>query len=166
MVSATRNKRNATRGTRGGARGGVRRGSARDEVLGRAPASPTTRARAAAASGSPSPALNPAAHAATKIIVSNLPIDVNEVQVKVRATSKYPFLSFSDPFLSPLGTILHHRRTHSWRQPQLRPQRQVQGRRRGYLPEARRRKQGVHPVQQAAYRRELVSTTLPFTPIP
>lgn len=77
QVIASRPKRTATRPARGG-----RRGSARAEVLGKAPASPSARARAAAAA--PAPNATPVAQSAQKIIVSNLPQDVNEAQIKVR----------------------------------------------------------------------------------
>lgn len=52
-----------------------RRVSARTTVLGTSAISPTTRVRAAAATTTNNPA--------DKIIVSNLPADVNEVQIKV-----------------------------------------------------------------------------------
>ena len=52
-----------------------RRTGARAQVLGAPAVSPTTRARAAAAATTSNPA--------DKIIVSNLPADVNEVQIKV-----------------------------------------------------------------------------------
>lgn len=52
-----------------------RRTGARAAVLGAPTVSPTTRARAAAAATTSNPA--------DKIIVSNLPADVNEVQIKV-----------------------------------------------------------------------------------
>lgn len=70
-----------TRGIRRGA--GSRRGSARQQVLGTA-ATPAGRARAAAvapvAAVKPAPTTNAVAE---KIMVSNLPQDVNEAQIKV-----------------------------------------------------------------------------------
>ncbi|KIL61050.1 hypothetical protein M378DRAFT_180202 [Amanita muscaria Koide BX008] len=57
-------------------RGTRRRTSARTAVLGNPTISPVTRARASAATTAPSN------NAAEKIIISNLPIDVNEAQVK------------------------------------------------------------------------------------
>jgi len=61
-------------------RGAGRRSSARTQVLGKAPANPVTRARAAAAVA---PAVVPkATQSSEKIIVSNLPGDVNEAQLK------------------------------------------------------------------------------------
>jgi THO complex subunit 4 len=71
MVNSSRKAR------RPGGRGG-RRGSAREDVLGKAPASPVTRARAAAQTAAPAGGQG----FATKIVVSNLPVDVNEAQIK------------------------------------------------------------------------------------
>ncbi|KIM46690.1 hypothetical protein M413DRAFT_23060 [Hebeloma cylindrosporum] len=59
-------------------RGSARRGSVRSQVLGKTPAGPIHRARAAAA-----PVAEPkATQSSEKIIVSNLPGDVNEAQLK------------------------------------------------------------------------------------
>jgi len=84
-----------------GRRGVARRGSARAQILGSAPVvSPAARARARArarAGAAPAPAL-PQTSPADKIIVSNLPPDVNEVQIKVSL-----FLSF---YLYALLTVV------------------------------------------------------------
>jgi len=64
-------------------RGSSRRGSAKAQVLGSPASSPATRARAAPASnGSKTAPAQAASQPADKIIVSNLPFDVNEAQVK------------------------------------------------------------------------------------
>lgn len=62
-------------------RGPARRG-ARAQVLGTT-TSPTTRARATAAAPNAKPAPAAASQPSDKIIVSNLPQDVNEAQIKV-----------------------------------------------------------------------------------
>lgn len=62
------------------------RGKARAQVLGNPGLSPATRARAKAAPA-PKPAAAPTSTPAEKIIVSNLPPDVNEAQVKVHTLS-------------------------------------------------------------------------------
>ncbi|KAG5635242.1 hypothetical protein H0H81_011958 [Sphagnurus paluster] len=62
-------------------RGSTRRGSARAQVLGNPVVSPAARARAnAPVNGAKSATVQPSP--ADKIIVSNLPLDVNEAQVK------------------------------------------------------------------------------------
>ncbi|KAH7886876.1 hypothetical protein F5I97DRAFT_1870954 [Phlebopus sp. FC_14] len=67
---------------RGHRRGIGRRGSAKAQVLGNA-ANPVTRAAASnTAAAKVAGAVAPASHPADKIIVSNLPGDVNEVQIK------------------------------------------------------------------------------------
>lgn len=58
-----------------------RRGGARAQVLGNAGPAPAARARAAASQQQPKAAAGPA-QTADKILVSNLPLDVNEQQVK------------------------------------------------------------------------------------
>lgn len=67
-------------------RGAPRRAGAKAVVLGSPTAAPATRARAAAtvAGGKAAPATAAQQQPADKIIVSNLPLDVNELQVKVR----------------------------------------------------------------------------------
>ncbi|EIW78327.1 hypothetical protein CONPUDRAFT_60913 [Coniophora puteana RWD-64-598 SS2] len=60
-------------------RGSSRRGTAKAQVLGRGNAAPTTRAQAAATTAAAKPTVQ---QPADKIIVSNLPQDVNEAQVK------------------------------------------------------------------------------------
>lgn len=67
---------------KGGRRGGGRRQSAKAQVLGSPANSPATRARAAPAANGARTAAT-AAQPADKIIVSNLPVDVNEVQIRV-----------------------------------------------------------------------------------
>ena len=64
-----------------------RRTGPRAAVLGTPTVSPTTRARAAAA------ATSATSNPADKIIVSNLPADVNEVQIKVCESSVTPIES-------------------------------------------------------------------------
>jgi THO complex subunit 4 len=62
-----------------------RRGSARAQVLGNPTVSPNTRARAAATTAAATNGVKPSGtqpSPADKIIVSNLPQDVNEVQIK------------------------------------------------------------------------------------
>jgi THO complex subunit 4 len=91
-------------------RGTNRRGAARAEVLGKTGASPSTRARYAGAL----PAANGAKAATTssnadKIIISNLPDDVNETQIKVclRLTTYISLsashLHFQELFSSTVG---------------------------------------------------------------
>ena len=63
---------------RKGRRGAGRRSSARVQVLGKPAVAPVQRARAAATLADATPAQK-----SDKIIVSNLPGDVNEAQVKV-----------------------------------------------------------------------------------
>lgn len=95
---------------RGGRRGSTRRTSAKSQVLGNAGTPPTTRARAApaVANAKTSAATQPSAD---KIIVSNLPNDVNEVQVKVSFISvprkATRFLSFfiQELFFSTVGPL-------------------------------------------------------------
>ncbi|KAH7928590.1 hypothetical protein BV22DRAFT_1004467 [Leucogyrophana mollusca] len=65
---------------RGIRRGGARRGSAKSQVLGNAGASPAARAQVASTVATKATAATP--QPADKIIVSNLPQDVNEVQIK------------------------------------------------------------------------------------
>ncbi|KAF8888552.1 hypothetical protein BD779DRAFT_1523636 [Infundibulicybe gibba] len=62
-------------------RGSNRRGSARDQVLGKPTVSPVARARAAATPAQKA-VVTPASQPTDKIIVSNLPQDVNELQIK------------------------------------------------------------------------------------
>jgi hypothetical protein len=57
----------------------VRKGAAKAQVLGKPTPSPAQKARAAAVAGATS-----ATPTAEKIVVSNLPQDVNEAQIKVR----------------------------------------------------------------------------------
>jgi hypothetical protein len=65
-------------------RGSARRTSARTQILGAPVASPSTRARQAAAAAAIVAKASPALSQPTdKIIVSNLPQDVNEIQIKV-----------------------------------------------------------------------------------
>lgn len=66
---------------KGARRGSSRRGTAKSHVLGTAN-SPTTRARAAAPAAAAKTTATPPA-TSEKIIVSNLPPDVNEVQIRV-----------------------------------------------------------------------------------
>ncbi|KAF5379028.1 hypothetical protein D9615_006019 [Tricholomella constricta] len=67
--------RNARRGT-------VRRGAVRAQLLGNPVVSPATRARANAPTNGVAKAVAVQPSPADKIIVSNLPIDVNEAQIK------------------------------------------------------------------------------------
>jgi hypothetical protein len=86
---------------------GSRRGSAREEVLGRGPAAPATRARAAQQQTSaPAATQGPA----TKIIVSNLPQDVNEEQIKVHWLWPIVFGDNTHSF-AHIGTFHRHRRS-------------------------------------------------------
>ena len=66
--------------------GGPRRGAARASILGKPVASPASRSRAsatvAAAAGRPAAGAAATPSPADKIIVSNLPTDVNEAQIK------------------------------------------------------------------------------------
>ncbi|TFK73528.1 hypothetical protein BDN72DRAFT_761481 [Pluteus cervinus] len=65
-----------------GRRGGPRRSTGRSQILGANPVvGPAARTRAATAPSKPATATVPQANA-DKIIVSNLPIDVNDVQIK------------------------------------------------------------------------------------
>ncbi|KAF8954744.1 hypothetical protein BDZ97DRAFT_1862926 [Flammula alnicola] len=66
---------------KGGRRGATRRGSARAQVLGKPVVTPVQRARAAATNPATEGA-KAVAQGSEKIIVSNLPGDVNEAQVK------------------------------------------------------------------------------------
>ena len=69
---------------KGARRGSSRRNTARTQVLGTAVTSPSTRARqAVAAAAVVAKASTTAPQPADKIIVSNLPQDVNETQIKV-----------------------------------------------------------------------------------
>ncbi|KAI0035814.1 hypothetical protein K488DRAFT_42479 [Vararia minispora EC-137] len=64
-------------------RGTARRGGAvRTQILGNAAPSPVARARAAATVAAPVPAKATAAPTPEKIMVSNLPLDVNEAQIE------------------------------------------------------------------------------------
>ncbi|TDL18723.1 hypothetical protein BD410DRAFT_728093 [Rickenella mellea] len=71
----------AKRTTRRGKPRGVRRGGARQQILGNTPksADPAQRTRRAAPAAAPAVATTPFSE---KIIVSNLPADVNEAQVR------------------------------------------------------------------------------------
>ena len=105
---------------------------------------PATRARAAAGGAKAATAVQ---QPADKIIVSNLPTDVNEAQIKVRILcSRYTVTRFDvDPFA---GTLPHNRRTCPGRDSQLRRARPFEGCRGGALPEGHRRHEGVPAIQQ------------------
>jgi THO complex subunit 4 len=87
-------------------RGSSRRTSARTQILGNAITSPSTRARQAAAAAVIVAKASPTvSQPADKIIVSNLPQDVNEIQIKVLCL--FPpffcqFLTFYFPFFQEL----------------------------------------------------------------
>lgn len=95
---------------RGIRRTNPRRNSGKAQVLGSAGTPPATRARAVPASnGAKSVPAAATQQPADKIIVSNLPPDVNELQVKVRAClvsvvwsfAHRQYRSFSTPLLDP-----------------------------------------------------------------
>lgn len=138
---------------RGGRRGGARRGAgAKAQVLGtNRPKTPVVTGRPAAVSTQPS----------DKIIVSNLPLDVNEAAVKVRVDIGLVILQ---PLTSTSGALRHHCRPPPLRYDPLRRGRPLQGHRRCQLPTLWRRQQGLPAVQQPAHRRQLVSPLLIPTP--
>lgn len=74
MVAANRPK---------GIRRSSRRGGAKGQVLGNQPSNPATRAKAAPASNGAKTASAATVQTTEKIIVSGLPVDVTENQVKV-----------------------------------------------------------------------------------
>lgn len=75
-------------------RGANRRAGPREQVLGKPVPSPATRARAAATVATAA-AAKAVPQASEKIIVSNLPADVNEAQIKVSSLSPLLFLPCS-----------------------------------------------------------------------
>lgn len=134
-------------------RGSSRRGAARAQVLGKPGPSPAQRARVTA----PAAEAKTIPQASEKIIVSNLPTDVNEAQIKVSCLLKRAderWLTFS------VGTVQHHRWTCSRHHPQLRRRWSLQRHCHRQFPEERRWKQGIPAVQQSPYRWQLVSLLL------
>ena len=83
-----------------GVRRSSRRGGAKSQVLGNAPSNPSTRAKAAPASASAKTATTAGTQTSEKIIVSGLPVDVTEQQVKVRSNAEELYLAHTDASLA------------------------------------------------------------------
>ena len=126
---------------------GNRRGVGRAEVPGKKDPAVSARARYSTTTpgtGKPTPA---PPQAGEKIIVSNLPTDVNEAQIKVCSR----LLQFLCPLCSlvvPIGIIPLHNRTSQGCHSSLRCQRSLKGSRQHHVPKKRRRKQSLPAVQQ------------------
>lgn len=137
----------ATTRPKGIRRSNPRRNSGKAQVLGTPATAPATRARAVPASnGAKTVPAATAAQPADKIIVSNLPPDVNEMQVKVRPWAHtYLLREVLIPFL---GALPHDGWPPQGRHPPLRQPGPLKGRRCSALPAKRGRHQGVPTVQQ------------------
>lgn len=124
---------------------GPRRGSARSQVLGKGPASPIARARSANSSPAPNAT---SGQSARKIIVSNLPVDVNEAQIKVSALHYFINHAVADLLK---GTFLLDCRFLEGGYSHLRQHRQVKGHCLRYLQQPCPRREGIRAIQQQAH---------------
>lgn len=138
----------ATGRSKGPRRPNHRRGGAKGQVLGTANA-PATRARAAAtAAGKAAPT--------NKIIVSNLPPDVNEAQVKV-CFCDIGCIRTKKTHLCSIGTFRCNSRPSEGSDSSLRQQWSLQRCCCCPILSPRRRNKSVPAVQQSTHRRKLVS---------
>lgn len=134
-----------------GVRRSSRRGGAKSQVLGHAPSNPSTRAKAAPASAGAKTVTAAATQSSEKIIVSGLPVDVTEQQVKVRSNTSRRFcLVHTDSFVC-IGALPLYRWPPPFSHSPLRRPRSLKGCRRSHLLKERRRQQGSTTVPQSAH---------------
>lgn len=132
---------------RGARRGSSRRGTAKSQVLGTSN-SPVTRSRAAPpATGAKSAA---APQPSEKIIVSNLPIDVNEAQIKVRFSAVVHCWRDTHTYAF-VGTFHDNGRPSPGGYPSLRQQGRVKRCCLCSIPAQGRWHQGIPAIQQSPH---------------